>query len=46
LEVLVRRQVPTGFPLRSAQLGELGLFVDGQIFLMDYERWRGKRNNP
>jgi hypothetical protein len=36
-ETLVKHEVPTGFPLKNAPQA---LFTEGQVLLMDYERWR------
>jgi len=37
LEALIKREVPRGFPLRKAPEG---MFNEGQVLLMDYERWQ------
>jgi 4-amino-4-deoxy-L-arabinose transferase-like glycosyltransferase len=37
METLARHEVPAGFPLRRAPEG---LMREGQILLMDYDRWR------
>ncbi len=41
-ETVAKHEVPTGFPLKHANTS---LFRDGQILLMDYERWRGARKD-
>jgi 4-amino-4-deoxy-L-arabinose transferase-like glycosyltransferase len=42
LESLVRREIPSGFPLRKAPAG----FLPEQLFLADWDRWRRTPEAP
>jgi 4-amino-4-deoxy-L-arabinose transferase-like glycosyltransferase len=43
LQALVRRELPQGFPLKQSPEG---LFANGELLLMDRDRWTAPEKNP